>query len=60
MISTFQALAVAAIALLPGAMYVWGFEATVGGRWGIQLADRIPDAGGVLRLVEKWADVGSR
>jgi hypothetical protein len=42
MISTFQALAVAAIALLPGAMYVWGFEATVGGRWGIQLADRIP------------------
>jgi hypothetical protein len=42
MISTFQALAVAAIALLPGAMYVWGFEATVGGRWGVQLADRIP------------------
>ncbi|SRR6266545_4449776 len=42
MISTFQALAVAAIALLPGAMYVWGFEATVGGRWGIQLSDRIP------------------
>jgi hypothetical protein len=42
MISTFQALVVAAIALLPGAMYVWGFERTVGGRWGIQLADRIP------------------
>jgi hypothetical protein len=42
MISTFQALAVAAIALLPGAMYVWGFERTVGGRWGLQLADRLP------------------
>jgi hypothetical protein len=32
---------VTAIALLPGAMYVWGFEHTVGGRWGIQLADRV-------------------
>src|SRR6266545_4372884 len=42
MISTFHAIAVAAIALLPGALYVWGFERTVGGQWGIQFADRIP------------------
>jgi hypothetical protein len=37
---TFQAVAVAAIALLPGALYVWAFERQAG-RWGIGLSDRL-------------------
>lgn len=37
---TFQALAVIAIALLPGALYVWSFEREAG-LWGINLPDRI-------------------
>lgn len=40
MIQTFTALGVFVIALLPGAMYTWGFERFVG-LWGIRLADRV-------------------
>jgi hypothetical protein len=39
-VDTFEAVAVTAIALLPGALYVWGFERQVG-RWGIGLSDRV-------------------
>ena len=38
--STFQALAVLVVALLPGAIYIWSFERLVG-RWGAGLADRV-------------------
>ena len=37
---TFQAVAVAVVALLPGALYVWAFERQAG-RWGIGLSDRL-------------------
>lgn len=37
---TFETVAVAAIAVLPGALYVWGFEREVG-NWGIGLSDRL-------------------
>lgn len=37
---TFQALSVAAVALLPGALYIWAFERQAG-RWGIGLSDRL-------------------
>jgi hypothetical protein len=37
---TFQAVAVTALALLPGALYVWAFERQAG-RWGIGLSDRL-------------------
>ena len=37
---TFEAIAVAAVALLPGALYVWAFERQVG-KWGIGLSDRL-------------------
>jgi hypothetical protein len=37
---TFQAVAVVAVALLPGALYVWSFERQAG-RWGIGLSDRL-------------------
>jgi uncharacterized protein DUF6338 len=37
---TFQAVAVAALALLPGALYVWSYERQTG-LWGINLPDRI-------------------
>lgn len=37
---TFQAVAVAVAALLPGALYVWAFERQAG-RWGIGLSDRL-------------------
>jgi Family of unknown function (DUF6338) len=40
MIGTYQAIAVTAIALLPGGLYIWGFESQAG-LWGIQLSDRI-------------------
>jgi hypothetical protein len=36
--STFEAIGVAAVALLPGALYVWGFERQVG-NWGVGLSD---------------------
>lgn len=38
--NTFQAVAVVAVALLPGALYVWAFERQAG-RWGIGLGDRL-------------------
>ncbi|HEV7886092.1 MAG TPA: DUF6338 family protein [Acidimicrobiales bacterium] len=37
---TFQAFAVAALAVLPGALYTWSFERVVG-RWGSGAADRV-------------------
>jgi hypothetical protein len=37
---TFQAIAVLALAVLPGALYIWAFERVVG-RWGIGLTDRL-------------------
>ncbi|TMK84440.1 MAG: hypothetical protein E6G40_05045 [Actinobacteria bacterium] len=37
---TFQAIVVVALALLPGALYVWSFERLVGA-WGIGLSDRV-------------------
>lgn len=37
---TFEAVGVAAVALLPGALYVWGFERQVG-NWGIGVPDRL-------------------
>jgi hypothetical protein len=37
---TFQAIAVVAVALLPGALYVWAFERQAG-RWGVGLSDRV-------------------
>lgn len=37
---TFQAIAVFAAALLPGALYVWAFERQAG-RWGVALSDRL-------------------
>ncbi|HYO61720.1 MAG TPA: DUF6338 family protein [Actinomycetota bacterium] len=40
MVETFEAMAVAAVMLLPGALYVWGFERQVG-NWGIGLSDRV-------------------
>jgi Family of unknown function (DUF6338) len=40
-IGTFQAVAVFALFILPGAMYVWGME-SVTGSWGLNWADRIP------------------
>jgi len=43
-ITTFQALAVVALALLPGGLYTWAFERQAGA-WGIGLSDRL------LRLV---------
>lgn len=38
--STFQAVAVLTVALLPGALYLWAFE-RLAGRWGIGLSDRV-------------------
>lgn len=40
MVETFEAVGVAAIALLPGALYIWGFERQVGA-WGIGFSDRL-------------------
>jgi hypothetical protein len=37
---SFQALAVATLGLLPGALYIWSFEGVVG-RWGAGLSDRV-------------------
>src|SRR5437016_8193326 len=37
--STFQALSVLNVALLPGALYVWSFE-RLAGAWGVKLSDR--------------------
>jgi hypothetical protein len=38
--STFQAVAATAVALLPGALYIWAFERQAG-RWGVGLSDRL-------------------
>jgi hypothetical protein len=38
--STFQALWVTVIGLLPGALYIWGFEREAG-RWGASASDRV-------------------
>src|SRR4051794_14719237 len=38
--STFQALAVVLIALLPGGLYLWAVERLVG-RWGVGFSDRL-------------------
>lgn len=38
--STFQALAVLGLALLPGALYTWAFEQQAG-PWGTGLSDRV-------------------
>lgn len=38
--NSFEAIAVVFIAILPGALYVWGFERIVG-NWGIGLSDRL-------------------
>ncbi len=40
MLSTFQALLVAALAILPGALYTWAFEREAGA-WGVGLSDRL-------------------
>lgn len=40
MLPTFTALAVTALALVPGALYTWGFEREAGA-WGIRAADRV-------------------
>lgn len=40
MTTTFQAIAVLLLALLPGALYTWAFE-RIAGRWGIGLSDRL-------------------
>lgn len=40
MVSTFQSVLVVFLALLPGALYTWGFERQVG-QWGVSLADRL-------------------
>ena len=37
---TFQSLAVTAVVLLPGALYIWAFERQAG-RWGVGLSDRL-------------------
>lgn len=39
--SSYEALLVAAAALLPGALYVLSFERAVGGKWGVNLSDRV-------------------
>ena len=40
MLETFEALAVVAVALLPGALYTWAFERLVGA-WGVGFSDRL-------------------
>ena len=55
--NTFQALAVLLIALLPGALYIWGFEQVVG-NWGISLTDRLVRFVGVSAIIQVvWAPV---
>jgi hypothetical protein len=39
-VETFQAVAVALLAVLPGALYTWSFEREVG-NWGVSLSDRV-------------------
>ncbi|MGH2539374.1 MAG: DUF6338 family protein [Actinomycetota bacterium] len=52
---TFQSLVVVALALLPGALYIWGFERIVG-NWGISLSDRLVRFVGVSAMLQVlWA-----
>lgn len=51
---SFQALAVLAIGLLPGALYVWSFEGVVG-RWGASLSDRVLRFVGVSGLLHVFS-----
>lgn len=54
---TFQALAVIGVALLPGALYTWGFERIVG-NWGVSLSDRLLRFVGVSAILQVlWAPV---
>jgi hypothetical protein len=56
-LDTFQSLAVFALALLPGALYIWGFERVVG-NWGISLSDRLVRFVGVSTILQVlWAPV---
>lgn len=50
--TSFEAVAVLFVALLPGALYIWSFE-RLAGRWGVGLSDR------VLRFVGASAIVHS-
>ncbi len=52
--TTFQALAVLVLALLPGALYVWCFEREAG-LWGINLPDRLLRFLGVSALLQVLA-----
>jgi hypothetical protein len=47
--SSFEAVAVIVLALLPGALYTWAFERLVG-RWGVGLADRLLRFAGVSAI----------
>jgi hypothetical protein len=40
MVNTFQGVAVFVLAVLPGALYIWGIE-SVTGAWGLNFADRV-------------------
>jgi Family of unknown function (DUF6338) len=40
MVDTFQGVAVFVLAILPGALYIWGIE-SVTGAWGLNFADRV-------------------
>lgn len=56
MISTFQALAIAVLAILPGALYTWSFERE-DGPWGVGVADRLlrfVGASSVFAVVSLW------
>jgi uncharacterized protein DUF6338 len=52
--NTFQALAVLLLALLPGALFIWGFE-RISGRWVIGLSDRILRFFGISALFQALA-----
>jgi len=49
LVQTFASLGVFIVALLPGALYIWGFERFVG-LWGIRLSDRFVRFVGVSAL----------
>jgi hypothetical protein len=56
---TFQGLAVIGVALLPGALYTWGFERMVG-NWGVSLSDRFLRFVGVSAVFQVlWAPISS-
>lgn len=49
LVQTFASLGVFIVAMLPGALYIWGFERFVG-LWGIRLSDRLVRFAGVSAL----------